>query len=957
MSLLEDLNPKQLEAVTHTKGPILVVAGAGTGKTQVITRRIAYLIEQGLAKPDEILALTFTDKAAGEMESRLTELLGYLFDATVTTFNAFGNDLINRYGVEVGLDPKPLVMSRSQQMVFLLEHYDELEMDYFAPVSNPVGAINYLLSYFSSLKNELVRGQAYKEFAAGLPHADEAERQERRKHLELANIYVKYLDLCQQHGRIDYDDQIVVSIELLEKRANLLRKLQRKYRYILVDEFQDTNRAQSRLLELLSGKEPNLMVVGDDDQSIYGFRGAAIANILEFNKRFPQAKQVALTQNYRSTQQILDTSHRLIKHNDPDRLENLSGIDKSLKSDKTGDMPEVKSFSSDDVEADWLAGDIKQRIKRGSDPSQIAVLLRKHRQAGLVAQALERSEVPFKLVGQSNNLYDSPEVRSIIYALHCLVNPNDSDNLYHLLAGPIYDIDRTALRDLVDRADHRQLPLEKMLRSSDLSLYGLDEQIPPFLEQLEAWRELLPRLSSSEMAYQLLEDSGYLASLTKRATTDPSVELVFSNLNQYLQSLKDFEAVAEDKTAVGYVKHLGGLQSAPESAQVADVDVFANEVQVLTVHRAKGLEFDHVYLYDMTKDSFPSRDMRAELEIPVELTPRLLELQAESGLSEERRLMYVAMTRARQTLTMSWSVRHKGLKRPRLLSQFVTEALGDLGHLVKPTVPDQLAQLELFRYKPKSAVALQDRFWRDGLLVLGAHQIEDYLKCPAEFYWKYVVAIPRRPAVAMVYGRVLHEVVRYYHQQRAADAPVSLENLIKLLHSQWPDEGFASPGHAERSLKQAERTLAAFYKREEPDERRPTFVEHKFDIALPEVGVILVGRYDAVYSNPGQTTEIRDYKTGGATITDQAKADERTKDNKQLAVYALAWLKQFGQLPDEVTLDFLDVGLVGRATKTAKQIDAFVEKVQEAAEGIRNGDFKPGSSHRYCNHPPVEVLV
>lgn len=957
MGLLEDLNSRQIEAVTHTEGPILVVAGAGTGKTQVITRRIAYLIEQGLAKPEEILALTFTDKAAAEMESRLTELLGYLFDATVTTFNAFGNDVINRYGVEIGLDPKPLVMSKPQQMIFLLEHYDRLQMDYYAPISNPDGAIGYLLRYFSSLKNELVTTEAYGSYVAKLPSTDKAEQAEKRKQTELASIYKAYLNLCREYSRIDYDDQIILTIEILEKRPNLLKKLQHRYRYILVDEFQDTNRAQSRLLELLSGESPNLMVVGDDDQSIYGFRGAAISNILEFTRRFPEAKQVVLTQNYRSTQQILDSSHRLIKHNDPNRLENLNGIDKSLKSDKKGEPPAVMAFSSDDVEADWLAREIKQLVRSGTEPSQIAVLLRKHRQATIIAQALERKEIPYRLAGQSQNLYEAAEVRSVVYALHCLVNPNDSESLYHLLAGQVYDIDRTALRDLVDRADHRNLPLEKMLQASDLSLYGLEYNIPPFLEQLQAWREMLPQLTVSEMAYQFLDDSGYLKELTERATSDPAVEIVFANLNQYLQTLKDFEAVADDKTVVGYVRHLGGLRAAPESIQTTDVDVFANEVQIMTVHRAKGLEFEHVFLIDMTKDSFPSRGQAGGLDVPLELTPRLVDIETETGIKEERRLMYVAMTRAKKSLTMSWSVRHKGLKRPRVMSPFIPEALGYTPKAQAPGVPNQLAQLELFRYRPRKAVSLQDRFWRDGLLVLGAHQIEDYLECPAEFYWKYVVAIPRRPVVAMAYGRVLHEVVRYYHQQKAAEAPVSLESLLSLVHSQWPNEGFTSPGHAERSLKQAEQTLARFYKREEADKRRPTFVEHKFDIGLPEAGVILVGRYDAVYSNPDQATEIRDYKTGGSTITDQEKADKRTKDNKQLAIYALAWSKQFGRPPDELTLDFLDVGLVGHATKTDKQLEKLVEQVAGAAEGIRSGDFSPGSSHRYCSHPEVEALV
>jgi len=951
---LGDLNPEQLAAVKHGKGPILVVAGAGTGKTQVITRRIAHLVDSGDAKASEILALTFTDKAAAEMEDRLTELLGLLFDATVTTFNAFGNDLIGRFAVEIGLSPRPLVMSRAQQRVFLRDHFDELGLDYFAPVSNPDGALNYLLSYVSALKNELILPEDYRNYAVALTESSN-DHHERLKQLELAQFYSKYVELCRKFERIDYDDQVIMAIEILSKRSNLLKKIQQQYKFILVDEFQDTNRAQSKLLQLLTGVGANLMVVGDDDQSIYGFRGAAISNILEFRRDYPTAEQVVLTHNYRSTQSLLDASYKLIQFNNPNRLEELNQINKQLVAQIDGPPPVVRGFSNDEQEADWLANDIKQHISVGQKPEDIAILLRKHRQSSLICRALERNEIPYRLLGQGQSLYETSEVRSLLYFLQSVVNPNDSESLYHLLSGEVFDIDRTELRDMVDQAENRHISLEKMLSNTKFQNPETTAKTAEFEGLMMHWRRQLATLTVSELAFDFFEASGFKQHLIEQSKSNPAVELVFNNLNQYLVTLRDFEAVAEDRTAVGYVAHLKGLKLASEVVEASDVDVFASEVQVMTVHRAKGLEFEQVYLPDLTKDTFPSRNMPTELEIPDGLLQRQFK-DDDSNLNEERRLMYVAMTRAKSGLTMTWSAVHRGLKRPKAPSPFIEEAVGRLGAHTEPEAVSALSQLELFRWRPRKLVPLQERFQRDGQLVLGAHQIEDYLKCPAEFYWKYVMALPRRAESQLLYGRLLHDVVRYYHEQKAAGQTPTLEELKVFLQSQWPDTGFASPGHAARSLQQAEATIARFYSRENNDPRRPALVEHRFELALPSAGVILKGRYDAVYTEGGQT-EIRDYKTGGSSIDSQEKANKKAADNKQLAVYAVAWRKQFSQLPASVTLDFLDVGLVGSAVKSAGQLDKMEADIAVVAEGIRAGNFEPGSSHRYCSHPPVEVLV
>jgi DNA helicase-2/ATP-dependent DNA helicase PcrA len=288
-----ELNAAQKIAVAIIKGPVLVVAGAGTGKTRVITERIAELIDKGV-EPRSILALTFTEKAAGEMLDRVNaDKTGVTLDTTIATFNRFGNDLLRAYGTEYGLGRQQL-LGETGQLVFLHEHLDDLELDYFAPISNPDGQLELLASYVSLLKQQLVTPNAYNAYLSKLPKNDEAERLEHQKHEELARFFAIYLRLCRRWQMIDYDDQIYLAIEMLEARPNILKALLERYQYILVDEFQDTNPMQSKLVDLLAGTSQNIMVVGDDDQSIYGWRGATLANILDFSARYPKTEEVTL---------------------------------------------------------------------------------------------------------------------------------------------------------------------------------------------------------------------------------------------------------------------------------------------------------------------------------------------------------------------------------------------------------------------------------------------------------------------------------------------------------------------------------------------------------------------------------------------------------------------------------------------------------------------------------------
>ena len=378
-ALLANLNAQQRRAVTHGEGPLLVVAGAGTGKTQVVTRRIAWLIATKRARPSEILALTFTDKAAEEMQLRVDQLVPYGYtDTLVATFHAFGDRVIREHALELGLPSAPRVLSRPETVIFLRERLFRLELDAYRPLGDPTKFLAALAALFSRLKDEDIAPEEYRAHAAALTisadtatetdgdtPASAALRDEARRHVELAAAYGRYQELLAEAGAIDFGDQVRLALTLLREHPAARRGLQARFRYVLVDEFQDVNRAQAELVALIAEPHRNVTVVGDDDQSIYRFRGAATGAIVDFLSHFRRARTVVMRRNYRSRAPILDASYRLIRFNDPDRLEVQRGITKRLVPHRRGIRPAPVrqiAFPTGTDEADWVAAEIERRM-------------------------------------------------------------------------------------------------------------------------------------------------------------------------------------------------------------------------------------------------------------------------------------------------------------------------------------------------------------------------------------------------------------------------------------------------------------------------------------------------------------------------------------------------------------------------------------------------------------------
>src|SRR3990170_2153305 len=677
------LNPEQLKAVTHGDGSLLIIAGAGTGKTKVITHRIAHLIEKGV-NPNQILALTFTEKAAGEMEERVDRLVPYGYsNVWISTFHSFGDRIMRDNALKIGLAPDFKVLSDAERIIFLKEHLFELPLNYYRPLGNPTRYLSAITKLISRLKDEDVGVEEYAAYADGLKklvgetlvvsHREgtspspttqgfSLEQQD-----ELAKTYAKYQELMAKNGCLDFGDQVVLPLKLFRARPHILKRYQEKFQYILVDEFQDTNYAQFQLVRLLSERHKNITVVGDDDQSIYKFRGAAISNVLGFQKIYPDAKLITLTKNYRSCQPILDSAYRLISHNNPDRLEVKSGIDKRLAAEGQGarGKGQVKYLHFDTLikEAESVAEMIESKVKnpplpplekggkggfekgkdeRGLSYKDFAILVRANSDAEPFLKALKDKGIPHRFSG-NQGLYSREEIRLLIAFLNVITNFNDSMSLFHLASSEVYQLKAADLIPCHNLSRQSHKPLYYVMKEligcgmrdvgygKDKSLIPTSNLQPPISQEgfatitklihdIEKYSEMALKESVGKVLYSFLtspikafgdKDTSYLTRLSQENSAS-AVEKV-QNIAKFFELTQHMEATLQVKKVTAFVEYLNILMEAGDNPGTAEPDVEADWVQILTVHKAKGLEFPVVFMVGLVSERFPRKGRSEEM--------------------------------------------------------------------------------------------------------------------------------------------------------------------------------------------------------------------------------------------------------------------------------------------------------------------------------------------------------
>ncbi|MBI3011741.1 MAG: ATP-dependent helicase [Candidatus Omnitrophica bacterium] len=939
--MLDDLTSAQREAVLHEGGPLLIIAGAGTGKTTVITRRIAWLISTKRVRPEGLLALTFTDKAAKEMEERVDLLLpyGYL-DVSLRTFHAFGDQLAREHALKLGLSPHFRVLSQAEQVVFLRRHIFELPLQEFRPLNDPTRFLEALATLMARAKDEAVGPEEFLAYARELERQaaespQEPLRAQARRTLELAQAYVAYQQLLRQNDLVDFGDQVLLAIHLLERHPDVLAASRQRFRAFLVDEFQDTNFAQFRLLQLLAPSTADVTVVADDDQSIYKWRGAALSNVLKFLEHYSAVRTVVLTENFRSSQSILDCAYRLIRFNDPDRLEVRQGIEKKLvaRADRVQEAPHFHAFDTASSETDWVARTIRQAIESGARPaSDFAILVRSNREADLFLRALNVAGIPWQFSGASG-LFAREESKMLVSCLKTLVDPDDSLSWYHVASSPLYRCPMDDLTKVLAQAAKTHRSVRSVLEhldqdvslSTTVSTAG-KRQLGELLSDVARLLEFSRTHSSGQVLYRWLADRGYLAQLGKGEHLDEALQL--QTVARFFHQLRRIEELV-GTSLPELMRHLELFQAMGNEPFEED-DAWADRVQVLTIHKAKGLEFPVVFLVGLVQGRFPTPQRRDPIELPEALIKDLLP-SGDYHLQEERRLFYVGMTRAKEQLYLSSAYAYGG-KTVRKVSQFVLEALD----LATPSPLAKKAGLRelIDRSAAPKPLPVSHAPKRDTPLRLDPHGVDDYLTCPLKYRYSHVLRIPVMRHHLVVYGAALHKAVEEFFKRRLREEPMGEEELLRTFEEHWSSEGFLTREHEELRLAQGRDALRRFFARQQAAPERPTLIEEKFKCEIDDL--LVIGRWDRVDCH-GDDVVIIDYKS--SEVSDQAAADRRARESLQLLLYALAWQRLSGRIPTRVELRFLETDVTGQARFTEKDLERAQHVLKDAARGIRAGDF------------------
>ena len=651
MSIYDSLNEEQKKGVFTTEGPVLLLAGAGSGKTRVLTHRAVYLIEELGVNPYHILAITFTNKAAGEMRERIDDMVGYGSENIwVSTFHSTCVRILRRFIDHIGFGTNFTIYDTEDQKTIMKDICKRLEID------TKMYKEKSFLAAISSAKDELISPEAYALRAQG----------DFRKMKEAA-VYREYQQVLRKNNALDFDDLIVKTVELFQSDMEVLDYYQERFRYIMVDEYQDTNTAQFQLIKLLAGKYKNLCVVGDDDQSIYKFRGANIYNILNFEKEFPNAVTIKLEQNYRSTQNILNAANGVIANNVGRKAKRL------WTENEEGEKIAFHQFETGFDEADYVAKDIRSKVREGMyHYGDCAVLYRTNAQSRLFEERFITASIPYKIVG-GVNFYSRREIKDLLAYLKTIDNAMDDLAVRRIINVPKRGIGATTLSRVQDYADENSLTFYNALKmAEEIGTIGrASAKIRPFVMLIQSMRSKLPYISVSELLQEIIEETGYVRELEAENTEEAQQRI--ENIDELISKAVTYEESEEEPTLSGFLEEVALV------ADIDSVDETQDYVVLMTLHSAKGLEFPQVYLAGMEDGLFPGFGaIRAE--------------NPTAEIEEERRLAYVGITRAKERLSISCARMRmiRGETQYNKVSCFVKEIPRELlaGTIQKEKMPD-----------------------------------------------------------------------------------------------------------------------------------------------------------------------------------------------------------------------------------------------------------------------------
>jgi DNA helicase II / ATP-dependent DNA helicase PcrA len=943
-------NQAQEEAVAHTTGPMRILAGAGSGKTTTLVRRIGGLLEAGLCRPPELLMLTFTNKAVADMRRQVAEKLPPGSEQPcIETYHAFALALVREFASDLGLPPDPALLTQGPVRLFTRRHFDRLSIEAL-DLTRLDAAISTALEFFSWHRHE------------GTYLLDEGELLERLDPThddpaligELLAAHRAYRELLREHGAADYDDLIALAVQLLAEQPAVRQEIRTRYRFMLVDEYQDTDHLQGRMIQLLAGDEQNITVVGDPDQTIYSFRGAAASNILDFPALFPGLREIAMITNYRSTPAIVAAANAVIAHNS-------SGKDQPLVADRLqGALPRPLLAEAPDwpAEARWIAGEI-QRLHAGHGTAwgDVAILVRMTKHKLPLYAALVEAGIPARVVGGMDLFADAETARFIAY-LRALAAPDADGDLTVALGLPRYgltdaDIARLStqrqkgerLIDVVARLSPDQPPLKAFL-AEFWPLYraqhaeGYEAAIRGALALHAGSMGLQARLNAD----QLLPLAHGFFNQARLLADEGGPDSPLALFCQYLQALKDDG-------------------EAPEGVEITDNE---DVVTLMTVHAAKGLQFPVVFLPRLTASDFqPKGKQKWEKAFPLAWHHDLAFAADVEGMTaeEERRLFYVGVTRAMDRLCLSWAPVDPARKKPLGPSQFLAElgdtcdrpAWGDL-----PAVPaapgqdfDLGSHLEplLSRDPARPLAPAEPGPFRPRVpAVLSFTHLSTYQTCPYRFYLQYLLHLPGRPAHTADAGVRIHAAIERLAEAAKQNAPVTYGDFAAWAAAPppppadedpvdpAPDPDQTGPAGAEAEAEALQHFWDSEYGRTPP-------VAAEQEFYLPLGGAVVRGFIDRIHRRPDGSLEVVDFKTYNHTLN-----ESQVRQSLQLPLYIKACREALGLPVSTGALYFLKQNETVRVTYTEEELAARLHEAEALVKAIRHNEWgpTPGGACGYC---------
>ncbi|MBI3895161.1 MAG: UvrD-helicase domain-containing protein [Acidobacteria bacterium] len=972
------LNEQQRKAIEHIYGPLLMVAGAGTGKTSVIVERVGYLLKHvSDLQPEQILALSFSRKAAAEMQQRALDQFGeHVRGCRFSTFHAFCYGLLAEQSAQ-------RVMDEIDQWIFLRQHLEELELDYYLHVAEPGRFLNELVEFCSRCHDNLVSPGDYTGYVEQLvadchhsrlkPLPKECSEEELARQQEVARVYTRSEALQEQEGLLSFGAMVSYAVALLDSSPNLLRRIQNQYRFLLVDEFQDTNPAQFELLVRLAGKHKNLAVVGDDNQAIYRFRGASYGSFKQFAEYFPEHTRIVLDQNYRSTQRILTVAGAAIAFNpNEDRYLPEKRLFPAKRDTDPGPGSSVEVWEFEDVvqQAEFVVAEIARRVGSGevNAYSDFAVLYRAHRHRDLLVTALRREGVPFAIRNLAVNRL--PPVRDLMAYLRAIGHPTDNISLARVIADPRWGVEIDLFFEYCQQARNQKKTLYEIIQEDSIAAKRAGAK--ELLAFLGRFAKIAEQQRVSAWLDLLREELGFSGD----SDQEPAIQAFCDFIKQWDQEKSATGLLGEFLEYLGFFEEAGGaitLQEDDEKPFWVEADppkrqaetseprqgilweeVATNplgKVQLMTIHGAKGLEFEHVIVFHLLRGAFPTRHRSPLITLPTPLWKGPLP-EGDFHIEEERRLFYVALTRARSTLTLCTVSNDR--QRPSVFLEELRQC-PDLEWKRPPISTPELAGIAWQETSKLHSPGSQIADWTATPpaplaeeLTLSASGLETYLECPLKYQYSSVWRIPLSPSPAMLFGSILHGAVKeLVHTLTQCPQEISPASIQSLLDRHWNSSGFSDPLQERKYREMGRQQLEGVW--QVWSGRRLELLHQEKGFQLHWAGTRIIGRVDQIHRSERQRVELIEYKTGRPQT--QKEADH----SLQLTIYAKACRDILGLESTELILFNLATQECLPTTRNAQDFQKAQQKIQQTASRIRAREFpaQPGYHCRYCTFQPI----